>query len=332
MHASLPPLPSALLDPAVAAALHAARSRSPGGRPVAVEECGRHTNPRVEVRYEDGRPLVVKRGDEEWRRQRFAASRAACGLLLRRTGILAPDPLSLAGAPAHPPMEAYLKIEAPTLAETWPGLDGPARARALRGWGALLRRVNRVRPRGHGALPAAERTAGALEDHLIADLGQRLLPAVRQSWPQASGLVESLAESVPAVAARAGDPVLLHGDPHQANVLCERRPRGVRCVGVIDLEGAWAGPPEADVATAELVHGSLFAPLPRGWTAEFRRGYDEPLDPAALAFYRGMLLANLGYHAALTGLHAHAAQVLAATRAAASTLRGLLRSRPAQAR
>lgn len=317
--------------PAPAAAALDAAFRSLGApgsacTPLAVERRERRTNDRVEVRYADGRTLVVKMGDEEWRRQRFAASRAACGLLQRRTGIVAPDPLPLDGAKPHPPMEAYWKIEAPTLAELWPRLDGPGRGRALRGWGELLRRVHRVRPRGHGALPAAERQPGSLQAHLAADLGERLLPAVRYTWPRASALVEQLADAVPAIAARAGDPVLLHGDPHHGNVLCQPQGRGVRCVGFLDLEGAWAGPPEADVAVAELIHGPLFTPLPAGWTEEFRRGYRESLDAASLAFYRGLHLANLGYHAALTGLDAHAADLLGAVRGTLAELRRRLRS------
>jgi hypothetical protein len=110
------------------------------------------------------------------------------------------------------------------------------------------------------------------------------------------------------------------------NVLCRLQGRGYRCVGFLDLEAAWAGPPEADVAVAELIHGPLFAPLPAGWTEEFRRGYRTSLDAASLAFYRGLHLSNLGYHAALTGLDAHAADVLTAVRVTAATLRRLLRS------
>lgn len=313
-------------EPAWTTALRAIRPREPLRPPVSVERCERRTNARMEVRDADGRTLVVKIGDEEWRRQRFAASKSACGLLLRRTGIVVPEPLPLDGTRPHPPMEAYWKIEAPTLAEVWPRLDGPARGRALRTWGELLRRVHRVRPRGHGPLPRAERQPGSLESHLSADLGERLLPAVRQTWPRAGDCVERLADAVPAIAARAAEPVLLHGDPHQGNVLCRPHGRGYRCVGFLDLEAAWSGPPEADVAVTELIHGSLFAPLPPGWTEEFRRGYRASLDAASLAFYRGMHLANLGYHAALTGLDAHAADVHAAIRATVATLRRLLRS------
>lgn len=323
--------PSPLSDPALAPALAAVEARWPDARPVAVMACRRHTNPRLEIRYGDGRTLVVKRGEEEWVRQRFAASGAACGLLRRRTGVVAPEPVPLPDAPRQPPLEVYWKVELTPLADAWPGLEPGARARALRGWGGLLRRVHRVRPRGHGPLPRAERADGSLEAHLSADLGERLLPAVRWTWPEGVDVVGALVDAVPAVAARAGAPVLLHGDPHQANVLCEGEGRKIRCAGVIDLEGAWSGPPEADVAVAELIHGPLFRPLPGGWTAEFRRGYGEALDAAALSFYRAMHLANLGYHAALTGLHGHAADVLAAARAAVDELRRCLRRRPADA-
>jgi aminoglycoside phosphotransferase (APT) family kinase protein len=308
-------------DDSLLAALAAVRARWPDARPLSVTRCERHTNPRLEVRYEDGRTLVVKRGQAEWVRQRFSASGAACGLLRRRTGVVAPEPIPLPVSDLQPPLEVYWKVELTPLADVWPGLDAAARARALRDWGRLLRRVHRVRPRGHGALPHAERAAGSLEAHLAADLGERLLPAVRQTWPGGVDVLEALIDAVPAVASRAGAPVLLHGDPHQGNVLCRVEDTKVRCVGVIDLEAAWSGPPEADVAVAELIHGPLFHPLPAGWTAEFRRGYGEALDAAALAFYRAMHLANLGYHAALTGLHGHAADVLGAARAAVFELR-----------
>lgn len=79
------------------------------------------------------------------------------------------------------------------------------------------------------------------------------------------------------------------------------------------------------MAVAEPIHGPLFHPLPEGWTAELRGGYGETLDSAALAFYRAAHLANLGYHAALTDLHAHAADVLRAARAAVADLRRLPR-------
>jgi aminoglycoside phosphotransferase (APT) family kinase protein len=285
----------------------------------------RHTNPRLEVRCRDGRTLVIKRGEEEWVRQRFAASRAACGLLRRRTSIIAPEPILVPEAERHPPLEVYWKVELVPPADVWPRLDARDRTRALRDRGRLLRRIHRVRPRGHGALPRAERAAGSLEARLATDLGDRLLPAVRQTWPEGMDVVGALVDAVPAVAARAGGPVLLHGDPHQGNVLCKVEGKKIRRVGVIDLEAAWGGPPEADVAVAELIHGPLFHPLPDEWTAEFRRGYREALDGAAIAFYRAVHLANLGYHAARTGLHAHAADVLNAARAAVADLRRLLR-------
>jgi aminoglycoside phosphotransferase (APT) family kinase protein len=305
----------------VAAAVAAVEARWPEARPVSVEACERHTNARVEIRYDDGRTLVVKSAADEWRRQRFAASRAACGLLLRRTGVIVPEPIPIPRAVTLPPLEAYWKIHLTPLADAWSTLDGTVRPRALRSWGELLRRIHRVRPRGHGPFPRAEREPGSLEAHLTADLGERLLPAVRCTWPQAVPSVDALVAAAPRIASRAGEPVLLHGDPHQANVLCEVSGRRVRCVGVLDLEAAWAGPPEADVAVAELIHGPLFTPLPSGWSAEFRRGYGEPLDPAALTFFRAVHLANLGYYAALTGLHAHAAEVLRALRADVRALR-----------
>ena len=143
---SVTPRPSVLpQDDTLATALAAVETRWPDARPVGVQRCEQRTNPRLEVHYQDGRTLVVKRGEAEWVRQRFAASRAACGLLRRRTGVVAPEPILVPDSGRRPPLEVYWKVELVTLADAWPRLDASARTRALRDWGRLLRRVHRVR-------------------------------------------------------------------------------------------------------------------------------------------------------------------------------------------
>jgi hypothetical protein len=80
--------------------------------------------------------------------------------------------------------------------------------------------------------------------------------------------------------------------------------------GVIDLDDAWAGPPEAELARIEVLHGPLFGhPLPGSWFDILVEGYGSALDGHLLGFFRAYQLLNLGYHAAVTGLKVHAAEV-----------------------
>ena len=104
--------------------------------------------------------------------------------------------------------------------------------------------------------------------------------------------------------------MLVHNDLHMGNVLCAEQGRGIRCVGVLDLEWAIAGPPESDLARVQVLHGALFGqPLDGPWFEAVLAGYRDPLDAFALTFYRAYHLLNLGYHAALAGHDGHAAAV-----------------------
>ncbi|HEU4564341.1 MAG TPA: aminoglycoside phosphotransferase family protein [Gemmatimonadaceae bacterium] len=271
----------------------------------------------------DGRRIVLKRGRYEWDRQRFHASRVAAGLLRRRTGVIAPSHL-FTGDIEGRAAEAYWLIELPTLRELWPGLPERARPRALRSWGTLLRRVHKVRLAGHGPLPRAERHPATLADFLRAELEARLAPAVAEAWPAARASVAALGGLAPEIAARLGGGagVLLHNDPHLGNVLCAPHGRGIRCVGVLDLEAAMGGPPESDLAHVQVLHGPLLGqPLPGAWFEHMLEGYGSPADPVALRFFRAYHLVNLGYHAALVGDGEHARQVGRATAAEVRALR-----------
>lgn len=325
-------LPEAVIVPVVAAA----EMEAPGRWPVSITTFAENSNDRAEVRFDDGRALVVKRARHAWARERFAASRAAARLL-RDAGIPAPRPLSVPLTGDGLPVEVYWKIELPTLAEVWSGSGRPRRRALLRAWGRLLRRMHRIRLPGHGSLLRAH--PGELGGYLRDDLAHRLLPAVVGTWPPARALVEALADAAEPVAARLGGQTatLVHNDLHSANVLCGAD--GLECVGVLDLEAAFAGPAEADLAHSEVLHGPLFGnPLPAGWRDELHAGYGGRPDPVALTFFRAFHLANLGYHAALSGHAAHAADVLAAAHAELRELqRGggpadavRVRARPAQ--
>jgi hypothetical protein len=266
-----------------------------------------YCNELLELRLPGREPLMVKRAHHHWGAARLRASRIAAGLLRRRTGVIAPAHLDVSADGRGRAVEAYWRIPLPTLRETWIDLPERRQPQALRSWGALLRRVHKVKLPGHGDLEGSSdaRTLSAVLDE---DLRGRLAPALRQSWPAAVELAEKLARRTSEVGSRCSgrEVVLLHSDFHMGNVLCVQKPRSVRCVGVIDLETAWGGPPEVDIARVQVLHGpELGAPLPDGWLEHFIRGYDAPLDRDVLAFFRTEHLLNLGYHAALAGWWEH---------------------------
>ena len=131
------------------------------------------SNDRAEVRFDDGRTLVVKRARHEWARARFAASHHA-SRLLREAGIPAPRPLALAAAEDGLPVEAYWKIELPTLAESWSAGRRAARQGLLRGWGRLARRIHRVAYRATDRSCAP--TAAGWADEVLRGYGRALDP------------------------------------------------------------------------------------------------------------------------------------------------------------
>lgn len=296
-----------LLPPSLAGVLAAAVPERRTDAPLRVHHAAGYCNELLQVEL-GGETLMVKRAHHDWGAPRLLASRLAAGLLRRRTGVLAPRHLDVEVDTTGRAVEVYWRIPLPTLREVWPELPEGARPQALRSWGALLRRVHKVKLAGTGALESAARRPRALADTLGAELRDRLMPALADDWPGAIELAARLARHIDAVDARcAGRPVvLLHNDFHMGNVLCERRPRSVKCVGVIDLEAAWAGPPEADVAQVQVLYGGAFRmPLPDGWSAHFLEGYAAPLDPMVLRFCRALHRLNLGYFAALSGWWEH---------------------------
>lgn len=300
------PLSDSLID----SVLGAVTSPAPRSREVVFR--GQHSNDVVEVRLDDGRTLMVKRGRYGWAADRFATSRRAAELLTRDAGARVPTPIDLPDDLHDRPLEVYWRVDLPTLSELWPGLDAAQRRGALRSWGALLRRVHRVRFEGCGPLHG-ERPTLPLGAHLEADLAHRLLPAIYAEWGEAPyALVQRLLEHAPAVAARAAarPPTLVHGDLHAGNVLCEASGGEVRCVGLLDLETASAGPAEADLAGAEVLHGPLFGqPLEESWIDSVLQGYGGETDPVVRSFYRAWHLANQGFYSALVGHREHAALI-----------------------
>ncbi|HEX2207478.1 MAG TPA: aminoglycoside phosphotransferase family protein [Longimicrobium sp.] len=290
-------------------------------RHVRVRFLDAHSNDVAEVSVPDGRVLMVKRGRYPWSAARLRASRMAANLL-RTVGVRVPQPIDVPDGADLRPVEAYWRIEHPTLQERWPALSAARRRQALRSLGRLLRRVHAVPAGRHGPL-GTDDGAGSLAAHLEADLGSRLLPAVQGVWPAAAPHLERLIGRARELEERlAGAPaVLLHGDVHLGNVLCDESDGTVRCVGLLDLEGAAGGPPESDLAIAQVHHGTLFtAPLPRGWFRTLMRGYRGEPDPFGLGYYRAVHLANMGFHSALVGHGVHAADVAAALAREVETL------------
>ena len=192
-----------------------------------------------------------------------------------------------------------------------------SRQKATREWGALLRRLHAINLPGHGPLLQALETERTLGDFLRDDLGERLRPAAEMDWPAAVNGINRLLEWLAEVEARADSRArLLHGDLHMANVLCDPTAAEIQVIGVIDLDDAWAGPPEADLARIEVLHGPLFGhALPDPWFECLAEGYGGAHDARLLGFFRAYQLLNLGYHAAVTGLESHAADVARAAQA-----------------
>lgn len=281
------------------------------GRTERIVHRDQHSNDFAEIRLEDGRSLIVKRARYDWAEPRFRTSRIASRLLVENTAVEAPAPLEVPADLAEKPVEAYWRIDHPTLDELWERLDRTERLDVLRSWGELTARVHAVKLSGFGMLSDPGTNQRTIGEYLTQELHDRLLPAVWGEWPDAIPLVERLLEAVPEVEARVGGSSrLVHNDLHMGNVLCTTRDGPVRCVGLIDLETALAAPPEADLAVVEVHHGPhLSQPIRGNWSAHFRAGYGQRVDGWVVNFYRAFHLLNMGFYSALVGHDWHAAEV-----------------------
>jgi len=320
------PFPEALI-PSVIEALTEDIGSS---HPLAVRFRNQHSNDIAEVDFDDGRTLMVKRGRHAWARQRFAAARRAADLLRDQAQVVAPTPLSLPDGLDERPLEVYWRIPLCTLRELWPVVPPEARPAVMRSWGQLVRRIHRVSLSGYGPLGESAHEALRLGAFLQADLGERLLPAVRWAWPRGVGVIERLLALTAAVEEEVGEgrSTLVHNDLHMENVLCEVAGGTVRCVGVLDLEAAFAGPPEADLAHSEVLHGPLFFnALPGAWFEHLCEGYRQPLNAAVAGFFRVFHLVNLGFYAAFIGHRGHADDVARAAYEALKPLEDLFATR-----
>ena len=292
-------------------------------RQLAVRRRYDYSNELVEVAFDDGRVLMLK-----WTRHlqllpvALRTAQLAARLLREVAEMPVPEYVELPGRPGEAPVLAYWRIPHPTLKEVWPSLGDAARRKAVSEWGALLRRMHMVHLAGHGPLLEAQQIERTLGDFLRDDLQDRLRPAAQVDWPAGAEVMDLLLAWLPEAEARAESHArLLHGDLHQANVLCDHAGDDIQVIGVIDLDEAWAGPPEAELARIEVLHGPLFGqPLPGSWFELLVEGYGSALDGHLLGFFRAYQLLNLGYHAAVTGLEAHADDVARAAEAEANAL------------
>jgi aminoglycoside phosphotransferase (APT) family kinase protein len=269
----------------------------------------------------NGRTLMVKRARSSAAAGGFAAAREASRMLRARGEVVAPEYVRARDDAWDAPVLAYWKIERPTLAEVWEELEPGPRAAAMRSWGALAARVHHVRLSGYGALVGGGR-APTLEGDLSRALGVEMRATVAREWPGGSAALDAILTAIPALASRTtrGRAVLVHNDLHMENILCEQDRAGVRCVGVLDLEAAVSGPPEADLARPLVLYGPIFGALPRVLTAELLAGYGARLDPVTLDFYRALHLLNIGLHCARRGLDDFAARLAGRAAAMATAL------------
>lgn len=257
-----------------------------------------HSNEVVEVHFEDGRVLVIKRAPSA-SLSRFDVSRRAARLARRHTSLHVPEHLDLPGFAGD--VLAYWWLPWPTLAASW--RDRPDKRGFARSWGRRLAELHAIELDGHGALDAAP---SPLRDWLAADLGERLRPALVGAWPRGAAALDALAQRLAALpAARA---TLVHNDLFDRNILCD--PLTDEVVGMIDFEDAFAGPAEADLAKTELVHGPLFRdPLEGDWFDALVDGWGGLPDAGALSAFRIWNLLNMGYYASLQGYEAHVADL-----------------------
>lgn len=255
---------------------------------------------------ETARRLILKRGLHDWSDFRFRSARLASALLHDATDLVAPAYLDLPASVEGDPVLGYWKIPLPTLEEVWDSLGPERRRRALESWGRALRSIHRVRVDGGGPLDRVSREGIELRAFLVSDVADRLLPAVRGTWPAGEPLVGRLASAASRAAERAPEEsVLLHADFHFSNVLYD--PEDGRCVGLLDLEASMAGLPEADLAYLQVVHSDLLAGAPEAaWWPRFVAGYGDEGDPWMLAFFRAWHLLNIAFYEALEGAHAYA--------------------------
>lgn len=290
-------------------------------REFAIRRHGEFSNDLAVVTLASGRRLMVKRGRHPWSGEGFANARRAAHLLRDGAGIVVPEPLDLSRELAEEPVEAYWRIELPLFADVWSDLGEREREAAMRSLGILMRQVHGARVTTDTRLRRKEAEPFSI-DQLLDDLSARLFPAIAGEWPDALELLELLIERAPRTfSGREAGPVVLHGDLHLGNVLCRNDGRGLRCVGLLDLEWVHSGPAESDFGRLQVMHSGPFdMPIEPRYLEHVYGGYEGTLDSRLLMFYSLYHLLNLGLYSAVIGDSWHAGMVAAAAREVATEL------------
>ena len=283
--------------------------------PFAVSEACSITGNSNEVLFlnlEDGRRLMVKRGRFEWARPRFRSARWASARLREESSVVAPEHLPLSVKSDDLPAMAYWYIPLPTLKDLWPELTSTQRVEALHSLGRMLREVHQVKVGGYGSLVDGDECYESASEYMITDLRERLEPAVWAEWPDALPVLDRLAQIAEQLPGDENGAVLVHNDLHLGNVLCEMENGSIKCSGLLDFEAAVGCNPEADLASAIVLHSPLFAEedAREVWMNDFDRllitGYGKEPDPLLLGFFRIYHLLNLGFFSVLNDDMCHA--------------------------
>lgn len=269
----------------------------------------RHSNQVLEVHLRDGRILVIKAGIGPGAMARFRTSAHAARLARDRAGLAAPRHLAVRDLGERPVL-VYWWLPGPTLEELLAGAGDAERRRLLVDWGELVARLHGIALPAYGPLPPPQ-VKTTLGEFLERDLGERLAGAVAHHLPEGSPTLDRLLDAVRETEARCRGPAtLVHCDLFDRNVLCRDDGGEARCVGLLDFEDAFAGPAEADLAKAEVLHGPLFGqPWDPSWLEPFLEGYGRSPEGFLVGYFRAWHLLNMGFHAALSGWQDHALQV-----------------------
>ena len=272
----------------------------------------RRTNLVSEIHLTDGRALIVKQGRSDAAPMRFATAHAA-SILLRGAGIEMPLTQIL---PDDETVLVYWCIDRATLHDTWATASGTRRRRLLESWGVLLDRLHAFELRGFGPLSDPVLRRPHAGEFLRDDIEQRLLALLQADLPDAVESARALASFAAQLPATRS--VVVHNDVFDQNVLCDDD----RCTGLIDFEDAFAGPPEADFAKLELLHGPLFGqPWAGDWLDIIRDTYTGALDEQVTAAFRCHALLNMSWHGVTIGLREHS-RLLAVVAASEAALLG----------
>jgi hygromycin-B 7''-O-kinase len=190
----------------------------------------------------------------------LAAERAVLERVGGRLGVATPEVVAAGDLDGWPYL-VVTRLPGRPLDALWPALDAPARLRAARAVGALLRRLHAVLPPAASALtPPGGWDAFLVERAATTLARQRALGLPARDLATLEARLPSLLAA--ARAAAAGPARLLHTEIGPGHVLSDER--GVP-VGVLDFGDALAGPPAYDFVAAALFvargDAALFAAL-----------------------------------------------------------------------